>query len=189
MPELFDFETMPLLVTKRLTLREVRPHDDLAALHELFADPEVARFTDTGPFTTMAEAVDVMAWITEIFNERRGMRWAITSRTSPDALIGTCGYNRWDRSSNSADIGYDLMRRFWGDGLMTEALQAIIEFGFQQMGLNRIEADVTVGNDRSARLLEKLGFCEEGLLRQRGHWKGRYHDLHVYGLLRDDWNA
>ena len=187
MSELYDFSSMPRLVTERMVLREVRPEEDLPALYELFADPRVAHFTDTGPFTTMAEAAEVMAWITQIFTERRGMRWAITLESDEDTLIGTCGYNQWYRSNNSAEIGYDLMQRFWGTGLMTEALRAMIGFGFERMGLNRIEADVTLGNDGSARVLEKLGFHEEGLLRERGHWKGRYHDLRFFGLLRQDW--
>ena len=185
--ELYDFASMPRLATKRMSLREVHPENDLPALYELFADPRVARFTDTGPFTTVAEAAEVMAWITEILAERRGMRWAITLKSDQDTLIGTCGYNQWYRSNNSAEIGYDLMQHFWGTGLMTEALQAMIGFGFDCMGLNRIEADVTVGNDSSARVLEKLGFREEGFLRERGYWKGRYHDLRIFGLLRRDW--
>ncbi len=69
---------------------------------------------------------------------------------------------------------------------MTEALEAMLRFGFDAMSLNRIEADVTVGNDASVRVLEKLGFQREGLLRQRGYWKGSYHDLWLFSLLRDE---
>jgi ribosomal-protein-alanine N-acetyltransferase len=178
---------MPRLETERLILRGMHPQDDLPAFFHLFADPAVAHYTDTGPFTTLEEAKEVMTWITEIFAAQTGMRWAITTKHDGDALIGTCGYNRWFRSNNSAEIGYDLDQLWWGAGLMTEALHAMLLFGFEHMGLNRIEADVTVGNDRSARVLEKLGFREEGLLRQRGYWRDQYHDLRFFGLLREDW--
>jgi RimJ/RimL family protein N-acetyltransferase len=187
--QLYDLVAMPVLTTERLTLREVHPEDDLPALYELFADAQVARFTDTGPFTAMAEAAEVMAWIKQIFAEQSGMRWAITFNSDQETLIGTCGYHQWNRSNNCAEFGYDLKQQFWGTGLMTEALRAMIGFGFEQLYLNRIEADVTVGNDGSARVLEKLGFSEEGLLRQRGYWKGDYHDLRFFGLLRHDWQT
>ncbi len=182
----FDFQTMPQLATERLVLRPIRREHDLAALYSLFADVKVARYTDTGPFTSVSEAVEVMDWIEQIYQEQRGMRWAITIKDG-DVLVGTCGFNVWERRNNVAEIGYDLAHRYWGRGLMTEALTAMIEFGFREMALHRVEADVTVGNDASARVLEKLGFHEEGLLRQRGYWRGEYHDLRFFGLLRPEW--
>ena len=182
----FDFQTMPQLATERLVLRPIRREHDLAALYSLFADVKVARYTDTGPFTSVSEAVEVMDWIEQIYQEQRGMRWAITIKDG-DVLVGTCGFNVWERRNNVAEIGYDLAHRCWGRGLMTEALTAMIEFGFREMALHRVEADVTVGNDASARVLEKLGFHEEGLLRQRGYWRGEYHDLRFFGLLRPEW--
>jgi [ribosomal protein S5]-alanine N-acetyltransferase len=184
---LFDFAMTPRLETERLVLRAVDPDGDLEALFDLFADPEVARFTDTGPFTDPAEAVEVVEWIAGLFASRRGLRWAITERDRGDVMIGTCGFNRWHRWNNSAEIGYDLARRCWGRGVMTEAVRAMVRFGFERMALNRVEADVTVGNEASARVLDRLGFHEEGTLRQRGLWKGSYHDVRLFSLLRDDW--
>lgn len=182
----FDFDSVPTLQTDRLVLRQVRSHSDLAALFDLFADPEVARFTDTGPFTALSEATEVMEWIEEIFNQRQGLRWALTLQDGDDLLIGTAGYNWWHRANNSAEIGYDLAQRYWNQGLMTEALGSVLAFGFDHMALNRIEGEVTVGNEASMRLLSKLGFQREGLLRQRGYWKGEYHDVCLFSLLRTD---
>ena len=155
----------------------------------MFADPNVALNTDTGPFATPEEADRLISWFGEIFEQKRGMRWAITGTSDPEVLIGTCGYNSWHRWNNSAEIGYDLAYRFWGRGFMTEALTSMIDFGFAEMELNRVEADVTVGNDRSAAVLQKLGFVEEGLLRQRGYWRGAYVNLRFFGLLRADWKT
>jgi ribosomal-protein-alanine N-acetyltransferase len=184
--EVFSFDSMPTIETDRVVLREIRRELDLNALFDLFADVEVAQYTDTGPFKSMGEATEVMDWIGEIFADCRGMRWALSLASDPDTLVGTAGYNQWDRGNNSAAIGYDLARRYWGQGLMTEALEAMLRFGFDAMSLNRIEADVTVGNDASVRVLEKLGFQREGLSRQRGYWKGSYHDLWLFSLLRDE---
>ena len=114
------------------------------------------------------------------------MRWAVTLKEDTERLIGTAGFNVWHTWNNSAEIGYDLARAHWGRGLMVEALEPIIDFGFTRMALNRIEADATVGNHASSRVLEKLGFHREGLLRQRGYWKGSYHDVWLYSLLTND---
>lgn len=186
---MFDFGAMPRLETERLVLREIRPVQDLAALDDLFSDPEVARYTDTGPFESPEEAEEVMGWIGEIFAKRHGMRWALVLKSDEDAMIGTAGFNQWNRWNNSAEIAYDLQQALWGEGLMPEALAPMLRFGFEEMGLNRIEADVTVGNEASARVLEKLGFHQEGTLRQRGFWKGQYHDLALFSLLREDWEG
>ena len=183
----FDFSSMPRLETERLVLREIRPTDDLPALSALFSDPDVARYTDTGPFESQQEAEEVMEWIGGIFTQHVGMRWALTMRTDEDEMIGTAGYNQWHQWNNSAEIGYDLKSELWGRGLMTEGLHEMLGFGFDEMALNRIEADVTVGNEASVRVLDKLGFQREGLLRQRGFWKGGYHDLLLFSLLRSDW--
>ncbi len=186
MSEVFDFGSMPTFETDRLVLRQIDSDSDLDALFQLFADPEVARYTDTGPFESPNEAVEVMEWIDGIFTQRQGMRWALILKAADDTLIGTAGYNQWHRSNNSAEIGYDLAQRYWGQGLMTEALEPLLAFGFEQMALNRIEADVTVGNEASMHVLTKLGFQREGLLRQRGFWKATYHDVWLFSLLRKD---
>ncbi len=189
MESLFDFSAMPRLESERLVLRAARPEADLPALYDLFADPTVAQYTDTGPFTSMAEAVEVMNWIGQRFVSKKGMRWAIALKADEDALIGTAGYNTWHRWNNSATIGYDLMQCCWGQGLMTEALGAILRFGFAQMGLNRIQAHVMVDNAASARVLTKLGFEQEGVLRHLGYQRGGYVDLCIFSLLRQDWPA
>lgn len=184
--EVFAFASVPVLGTERLTLRAIDPEGDLQALFDLFADERVALSTDTGPFTEMWEAQQVMDWFSAIFTSQQGLRWAITLRDGDGALIGTCGFNIWSRRNNSAEIGYDLMPDFWGRGIAPEAVGAMIEWGFEHMALNRIQADVMVDNGASARVLEKLGFKEEGLQRQGGYWRGEYHDLRYFGLLRED---
>lgn len=186
MTEVFDFEAIPTFETDRLVIRQVRPDRDLDALHELFANPSVAEYTDTGPFRSRHEAIEVMEWIGGIFDRKEGMRWAIAQRDDVDLLVGTAGFNTWTRWNSSAEIGYDLAESCWGQGLMVEALRPILDFGFARMALNRIEADVTIGNFASVRVLEKLGFQREGLLRQRGFWKDSYHDLWLYSLLASD---
>ena len=100
--------------------------------------------------------------------------------------LGLFGYHRWYHYHRRADIGYDLARELWGQGLATEALTAAIRFGFSDMQLNRIEAQTIADNEPSTRLLGRLGFAREGT-RRRYSWEedGTFHDGAIYGLLRD----
>ncbi len=189
MPDLFDFSAMPRLESERLVLREISQPRDLQALFALFSDPAVLQHDALEPFQDLAEAQTLIDGFNEAFAAKRAIRWAVTLKTDEYALIGTCGYNEWHRWNNSAVIGYELMPSYWGQGFTTEALRAMIGFGFTHMALNRIEAETMTGNEGSIRVLVKLDFTEEGLLRQKGHWKGGYHDLYLFSLLRRDWSG
>lgn len=188
MSAVYDFSYFPPLETARLRLRRVDPAGDLQAMFDLFADPDGARLTDVGPLTELDEAQEIMDWVADIYANRQGMRWAVARRGDPTGtMIALVGYNFWARWNHCGELGYHVARPHWGQGYATEAVRAVARFGFERMALNRIEADVTVGNVRSARVLEKLGFTREGLLRQRGYWREAFHDLWFYGLLREDW--
>ena len=92
----------------------------------------------------------------------------------------------------STTIGYDLNRKYWGQGIITEALIPIIQSAFAGMlpcgDINRIQADTVPGNIASEKVLKKLGFKEEGLRRQSGFWKNAFHDLRCFGLLKDEFH-
>ncbi len=181
------FDQFPVLKTARLTLRQVRP-SDAPALFTIFSDPKVTRYYDQPTFTELAQAEGLAARMQQRFAEKRTVRWAII-RQGNDQLLGTCGYAEWKRHFRCAAVGYELAPAEWGQGIMTEALTAVLTFGFTQMQLNRVEAYVMTGNAASMRLLQKLGFQEEGLLRQYGYWQNAYHDLHLFALLKRDFSA
>lgn len=191
MSDLFDFSTFPILETERLILREMTDADT-PDVFAIFGDAETCRyFTEQGcqPYPTAAQAkAEVIDWSARRFADKVGLRWAITLR-GDTRLIGTAGYNFWDRENHCGEIGYDLLRALWGRGLMTEAIHAILCFGFERMALNRVEADVTGGNRASVRVLEKCRFQHEGTLRQRHFANGRYYDNLRFGLLRAEYAA
>ncbi len=146
----FDF---PEFETKRLTLREITL-DDTAGLFALFSDPQITEYMDIDPLKRESEAADIIEFH---FNDS-GCRWGIFDKNT-GVLIGTCGYHRWRKGeTNTAEIGYDLSPAYWGQGVMQEALEKIISFGFTEMGLVIIEAEVEPENGRSINLLKKLGF-------------------------------
>ena len=101
--------------------------------------------------------------------------------------MGTCGFNslRFERGRRG-EIAYDLGVAWWGRGVMAKIMPALVDFGFRGLGLHRLEALVTPGNDRSCGVLERHGFLREGVLRGYGYWKGRWHDQILYSRLLDD---
>lgn len=115
-----------------------------------------------------------------------GTRWGLQLK-GHDKLIGTCGLFGWHRNWRRCTIGYELHPQMRGKGYMQEALRAMLSWGWVHMELNRVEAQVHPDNVASLRSVEKLGFQREGLLRQAGFWSGRYHDMYLFSLLREDW--
>ena len=103
-------------------------------------------------------------------------------------VIGYCGFHRWNQKHARAELGYELFEKFRGQGYMTEAMKALVAFGFQKMSLHRIEAQIDPHNQGSIRVVQKLGFEKEGIL--RGHHRdpeGQFHDTTVFALLKPDW--
>ena len=174
------FRSFPTLETDNLYLRAIVP-DDAADLLRVFGDEEVTRYYDLYTMTEMAEAEDMVEFFAESFELERGIRWGIARKTD-NILIGTCGYV-WLRP-HRGEIGYELRRDSWGQGIMAEAVHAIVEFGFAELGLNRIEALVMVENAASTRLLNKLGFTQEGILREHDFFKDQFHDMRCFAILK-----
>ena len=98
-----------------------------------------------------------------------------------------CGFNYWVRHDRRASIGYDLARPYWGQGIMSEAVRAMVDFGFKRMDLNRIEADADERNPASARVLAKIGFRREGVQQEQFYENGEFHNLLLFSLLRREY--
>jgi ribosomal-protein-alanine N-acetyltransferase len=149
-----------------------------------FSDPLVTEFMDIDPVTDLEEARGIIRWADGVREFGEGVRYAVRERVS-GAFVGTAGFNtiEVDRGRR-AEIAYDLSHDFWGKGVMAVVLPRLIALAYDDMGLHRLEAFVTPGNDRSVRLLEKHGFVLEGRLRDYGWWKGRFWDQLVLGRVK-----
>jgi ribosomal-protein-alanine N-acetyltransferase len=175
----------PQLRGNRLCLRGPRP-DDADAVFALFSDPAVMRYWSRPPMTARAEAEGRIAEITEDFDARKALQWAITMRAD-DEVIGTCTLFRFEPRHRRAEIGYALRSDHWDRGLGAEAAALALDWGFRTLGLHRVEADIDPRNAASRRLLERLGFTSEGLLRERYFVGGVTSDTELFGLLAQDW--
>lgn len=176
---------LPTLETDRLRLRQLR-RADVPALFEIFSDPLVMQFWSSDP---LPDAAAAHALLDEIEEARVGgtlFQWGI-ALNEDDRVVGTTTLASWDRVHRRAELGFALRRDCWGRGFGTEAVGRIVRFGFHDLDLHRLEADADPRNEASLRILKKIGFQEEGFLRQRYLLAGEPQDAVFLGLLRSEW--
>jgi len=175
--------TFPILETERLILRQLAAPD--AQNYFLFmSDEENIRYYDPAPMTQLEQAEKGIERHQRRFAQQEALRWGVTLK-GENRVIGTSGYF-WDAENQSAGLSYVLAKRYWNQGIMTEALSAMIQFGFDHIHLHRIEARVAYPNLASARLLEKLGFQEEGRLRDAQYANNEFVDERIFALINTD---
>jgi len=174
----------PLLGGSRIRLRGPRP-DDAAAVFALFSDPAVMLYWSRPPMTLLDEAAGLIAEMEQAFAQRDKINWVVVGKD--DAVIGTCTLFHFDARHHRAEVGYSLRSEFWGRGLAREAVGAMLDWAFRTLRLHRIEADIDPRNDGSRRILERLGFVSEGLLRERFFVGDEPSDTEIFGLLAEDW--
>lgn len=181
------FTSFPSLTTNRLILRPIQP-TDAEDLYATLSDEEAMQFYGHEPHRSIYETHTLIEQIQARYARREAIRWGITLK-GEDRVNGSCGFHHFDAGFQCAETGYELQRAFWGQGVMTEAMSAILTYGFDFLGLHRVEAIIDMANERSKGLLLKLGFTYEGNLRQRYFFRDRFEDEHYFGLLRDEWNS
>jgi [ribosomal protein S5]-alanine N-acetyltransferase len=176
-----QFKSFPLLQTARLRLREIVPQD-ASALYELRRHPEVISFLDREPDADLSVVQSLILSIRQSFDEGNGITWALELTDEP-GLIGTMGFWRIDHKNHRAEIGYMLSPSHWRKGLMSEAMKAILEFGFRQINFHTVMANTAVLNPGSHRLLLKHGFVQEAHHRQDWYHAGKYADSIIFGIV------
>ena len=144
------------------------------------------RYWDSPPWSDRSRAERFIAACRQIAEEGSGARLAM-DRGPGEAFLGWCGVTRYNPDYRSASLGYCLDEPAWGHGYATEAAGALLQWAFDTLDLNRVQAETDTRNGASARVLEKLGFVREGTLREDCVVNGDVSDSWVYGLLRREW--
>ncbi|WP_377891327.1 GNAT family N-acetyltransferase [Alkalihalobacillus sp. R86527] len=178
-------EEFPDLLTSRLLLREIG-EKDLPALFAIFSSKHTMKYYGSELIQNMEEAEGVLMSFQKGFENQQAVRWGI-ARKDTNEIIGTCGFHNWSKRVGRIELGYDLIEEAEGKGYMSEALSAIIPYGFDELQLNRIGALIHQDNSSSRKLVHKLGFQEEGILRDYAFARGNYIDLIMHSLLKKDW--
>ena len=177
----------PALTGRRVHLRGPRA-DDADAVFTLFSDPDVMRYWSRPPMTVRAEAEGLIDEIGESFSTRSGFNWMVV-QPDDDAVIGTVALFRFEPRHRRAEIGYSLRSDHWGRGLAAEAVAVMLDWAIRTLGLHRVEADIDPRNEGSRKLLARLGFASEGVLRERYFVGDDVSDTELFGLLAEDWRA
>lgn len=170
------------LETPRLRLRSLDA-DDAPFIYRHFSDPQVNQYLlDAEPIATLEQAQAIVDFFGQPQDDTY-TRWVLVSKDQGEP-IGTCGFHKWDVRNRRAEIGYDLAPAAWGKGYMIEALKAMLRHGFERVGMHRVEALVYPENTASLKLLERLNFQKEGLLRNYFYHGGQFYDHWLLSLLK-----
>lgn len=175
----------PLLETERLVLRQLKTEDSKDLFH-YFSKDEVTKYYDLECFDVIGQAEELIKTWNNRYQEQKGIRWGITIK-SEDRVIGTCGFHNWSTEHYKAEIGYELTPEYWRQGIMTEVLNEIVQYGFKALGLNRIEAFIDPDNISSKKLLEKAGLQEEGYLKDYFYEKNKFVNAVIFAILKREY--
>ena len=181
------FGELPVLESGRLILRQMEV-DDAPGLFEYCSDRDLLRHLPLEHTATLEDAVRCIQNFRAMYAAKKLAPWGVTLKET-GKHIGICGFESWNPFADRAEIGFVITRRYWRQGLATEAATRVMRFGFEKMNLHRIEARAKRENESSTQLLKKMGFQYEGYLREQGYWMGAYHNLEFYSILRDEFYA
>ncbi|MEM6286203.1 MAG: GNAT family protein [Bacteroidota bacterium] len=178
---------LPALRGDRVALRAITEADDPDLL-AVFGRGDHLRYWSHAPLADLDAAREYREGIEAGTADRSFFQWAITEAGDTDGrLVGTTTLGSWDRDNRHAEIGFIVRPDVQGRGIATDAVRTVLRFGFAEMGLHRVEADVDPENAGSMRLLKRLGFQREGLFRERWFtWFGERKDSAMFGLLARD---
>lgn len=184
-PNAWGMFSMPTLETERLILRRIAMRD-AKDIFTYSRDPEVARHVLWTAQKDVGEARDYCRFMMRRYRNDLPSSWGVIEKKT-GRLVGTIGYMDYNEDNATVEVGYSLARWMWNGGYMTEALRRVIAYTFEAMEINRIEAQHELDNPASGRVMLKCGMRKEGELRQRLYNKGRYVDVALYAILREDY--
>jgi len=177
-------EVLPI-ETERLVLRQL-VEEDIPFIYELFKREETNRYVEYDCLKTLVEARKLFALY--ISPKPNLFRLGIVLKNDQQ-MVGTVGLYEIYKEHGTSVLGYDLLFEYWNRGIMTEAVNALVDYAFRELNLNRIEGSADPENIASLRVLEKCGFEKEGLLREKFYYGGAFHDDMVYSILGSDYGS
>ncbi|MBG9456210.1 alanine acetyltransferase [Lysinibacillus sphaericus] len=181
------FAKFPLLNSEKLVLKKIED----AHLQELFAiydNEKVFEYCGIIPKHNIQTVSKMIGHFDRDYRKESIVKWGIFQKSHSDQLVGIIEAMEFNQKVNMVTIGYYLAEDFWGKGLASDAVNIVVKYLFEEVHINRIQAEVMPLNEASKKVLQKNGFLKEGLLRQAKVWSGKgVVDLEIYGLLKEEY--
>lgn len=171
--------------TQRFEIREIQD-SDIENIYKGLSDPQVIAFYGVS-FNTLEETKEQMVWYADLKKNKTGIWWGIYSKATGD-FYGAGGYNDVDSKNKKAEIGFWLLPEYWGQGTMTEVMPVLFKYGFNELGLNRIEGFVDSENIKCKKALSKINFQYEGTMREAEYEDGKFLDIDIYAKIKPKYN-
>ncbi len=171
--------------TKNYILKEIQA-SDIENIHRGLSDPEITRFYDVH-YPTLEATKEQMEWYDSLKKNETGIWWGVYD-LEKNRFCGAGGFNSWEKQHKKAEIGFWLLKEFWGKGIMKEVMPKLFETGFTTLGLNRIEGYVVSDNTKCKNALEKINFTYEGTMRECEVKNGENISVDIYSILKSEWN-
>jgi len=178
----FAPKTFPIIDLGDYILRE-QGENDIADFFAYFSDPKVAQYILCPPIKNIEEARRELYYWRNLFYNNQGIYFAIADKKD-NKMIGSIGFNNYNSLHQRIELSYDLAHAYWRRGIMTKAINAVVNYVFNNMPINRIEAYCASQNTSSILLLKKCKFIQEGLLRGHRLHLGKFEDVYIFSLLK-----
>ena len=178
---IINFSPFPILETERLILRRVLP-SDVKEMFELRSNPETMKYIPRPLLTNHEEALAHIQMMEDKIETNEGINWAITLK-GDDKMLGVIGHYRIKPEHYRAEVGYMILPEYHGKGITTEAVQCVVDYGFNTMQLHSIEGVIDPENEASQRVLQKCGFVKEAHFKENEFYDGKFIDAVVYSKL------
>lgn len=178
---IFNFKPFPILETKRVILRQITMADG-PDLFQIRSNPLAMHYLDRLLAKSIQDAEDLIGKFEKGIESGSGIAWGISLKNHPK-LIGTIGYHSIQPENHRAEIGYMLHPDFWHQGLMSECVARVLDYGFATLGRHSVEGQVNPANMPSIQVLTRHGFVKEGYFRENIYYNGQFLDTEVYGLI------
>ena len=180
------YAKLPYIVTDKVILRKIADND-IEGLFEIYNNKNIFTYIPGDIKKNKDTVLNMIGHFERDFNKRKSIFLGIYLPDAPDQIVGVAELFEYDAKINMITIGYRLNERYWGKGIATQAVKAMVDYLFKFVGMNRIQAFVMPANEKSQRVLEKNNFIKEGILRQAQYWMGiGVVDLILYSLLPSD---
>jgi ribosomal-protein-alanine N-acetyltransferase len=182
------FKEFPVLESENLVLKEIEDINS-QEVYEIYSNDKVFEFCGIIPKHNIQTIINMISHFERDYNKKSRVKWGIFQKNVNNKLVGIIEAMDFNQKVDMVTIGYFLAQPYWGKRIASEAVSKLIEFLFEKVNVNRIQAEVMPANEVSKKILLKNGFVKEGLLRQAALWSGKgIVDLEIYGVLKEEYN-